>query len=481
MRGLPVWQRLQLSWKALTSQFDAGRASIARQMLGGIFPASTGPAPVRNAYQLLQTMNNSPWVRACAGRVADVRATTMWRLFVLKKNGRVAEARDIDYLQKAGPIERRLYLKAAAQAQELIEITDHVLLSALRRGSAALTGYDTRWLQSLYLDLVGECFLLKQRNVLGAPEAFWIIPPHWIAETPTPQRRSYRLQWQAFQAEVPESEILWHKVPDCVEPYQRGVGVVKSLDDEIATDEKAAKFTHLSLKNNALPPALIMPKEGHWDATEQARFGEWWQQNSSGFWRAFKPLFLKTAVEFKLIEQDYRKIQLIEMRKHERDTIMQVWGIPPEIFGVLQSSNRSTIDQAPQIFAKYCVVPRIERERAMIQERLVPEYDDRLIVDYVSPVPQDKVFRLQVMTAQPVAFQLNEYRELAEVDPLDELDGVFATGATPGQEPPPEEPPPTPPKQAQVLEALDDEELASLYVINRKLHRSSTTHDCLAV
>lgn len=476
MRGLPILDRLSLAYKALVSQFDTGRSALARQMLGGIFPASTGPAPNRSGYQLLNTMNDSPWVRACAGRVADAKAAIMWRAYIVKnKNGKIADHRDVEYIQKAPPDMRKLLYKEIQQSGELVEITDHILLTSLRKGSNALSGWDTRWLQSVYLDLVGECFLLKQRNEFGAPIAFWIIPPHWVAETPTPKRPGYRLAWQAFQADIPEKEMLWLKQPNAMEPYQRGIGMGKSLDDDLATDEYASKHLLKFFKNSARPDLLVMPTAGQqFDQAEVDRFEQWWNDKLQGFWRSFRPLFIRSPVDVKVLEQNFRNLQLTEIRTYERDTVMQVWGIPPEIFGVVTSSNRSTIDMAPYIFSKFCIVPRVERERDFYQERLVPEYDDkknRIILDYVSPVPQDKEFKLKVMVAQPGSFQKNEFRELADYDPLDELGDELAAGAAELQasqlEAEAEQNAQNPKKPA--LEDLSDEEAAAFYMINRKL------------
>lgn len=477
MSNLTFGERMSLAFKALTTQFDTQGSSIARQFMAGIFPASTGPAPARNNYQLLNTMNESPWVRACAGRVADARASIMWRAYAIKKNGKIADQRDVEYIQKAPHVHRQMLLKEIAQDGELVELPDHIMMSMMRRGSSALTGWDTRWLQSVYLDLAGECFLLKQRNEMGVPVASWIIPPHWVAETPTPKRPAFRLAWKAFNADIPESEVMWMKQPNCLEPYERGSGIAKSLDDDLATDEFAAKHTLKFFKNSARPDLLVMPKDGQWDESEKDRFEEWWNNKLQGFWRSFKPLFLKSPVEVKLIESKFRDMQLTELRQHERDTVMQVWGIPPEIFGVLSSSNRSTIDQSGTIFMKYCIVPRLERERDFYQDRLVPEYDDgknRIILDYVSPVPEDKEFKLKVMVAQPAAFELNEFREMANFDPLDDLDGELAQaagaggfGADPNADPQAEDQPKKKPKPK--FENLDDEEAAALYMINRKL------------
>ena len=48
----------------------------------------------------------------------------------------------------------------------------------------------------------------------------------------------------------------------------------------------------------------------------------------------------------------------------------------------------------------------------VFQERLVPEYDDRLVVDYESPVKEDRSFSLQVSAAFPWLRTVDELRVL---------------------------------------------------------------------
>ena len=49
--------------------------------------------------------------------------------------------------------------------------------------------------------------------------------------------------------------------------------------------------------------------------------------------------------------------------------------------------------------------------------------DDRLILDYESPVQEDKAFRLAVMQAAPWAWNADEWRDFAGLDPI-EAEGV---------------------------------------------------------
>jgi hypothetical protein len=134
------------------------------------------------------------------------------------------------------------------------------------------------------------------------------------------------------------------------------------------------------------------------------------------------------------------------------------------LFGIVTSSNRSTIDMAPFIFATYVLVPRLERMRDTLQARLIPEYDESIILDYVSPVPEDRLFKQSVMNGQPGAFYANEFRELAGLPPEDELDEVLMAplAAGSGQPGAPEDEPAPPKKPAKDDEDLTDDEAKQL-------------------
>jgi hypothetical protein len=108
----------------------------------------------------------------------------------------------------------------------------------------------------------------------------------------------------------------------------------------------------------------------------------------------------------------------MELRKHVRDTVMQVEGLPPELQGVIENSNRATIDSADYLFSRWTLVPRLEFLRATMQERLVPDYDERLILDYESPVQDDKEFNLKVAQASPWSTMLDEWRAMRGAEPL---------------------------------------------------------------
>lgn len=174
--------------------------------------------------------------------------------------------------------------------------------------------------------------------------------------------------------------------------------------------------------NSGQPPIMIWPKGGNMTEGNVKRLEEDWLSKTQGFWKAFKPYFLSREVEVKELDAmgSFRSQQLVQIREHERSTIMQVFGIPPEILGVLAQSNRSTIDASSYHMARYVVEPRLEFLRSVLQERLVPEYDERLILEYVSQVDDDPAAQLQAATAAPYALSIDEWRKLAGHKPLED-------------------------------------------------------------
>jgi len=136
-----------------------------------------------------------------------------------------------------------------------------------------------------------------------------------------------------------------------------------------------------------------------------------------------KPMFLPRGVNVESLAPNFEHLQLIDLLKHERDTCVQVYGFPPEMIGIINESKRSTIVAADYHFARWVLTPRLELQRSHLQERLVPDYDDNLILHYVSPIEEDHEFQAKVMKDTAWAFYTDEHRALAGKGPLPDGQG----------------------------------------------------------
>ena len=354
-----------------------------RTMMSNLWGSRVGDPPVRGTKEFLQVYETSPWVRAVAGRVSTAVGSTTWTL---------------DAGSKTVP-------------------ENHLMLRTLKRPNPQMSGHTLFKITQLCLDLVGDSFWYKGRNGLGGVVELWPIPPHWVAELPTPARPYFRVQYFAWNENVPESEILWISEPAPADPYRRGAGVVRAQADELETFEYASKHAKALFWNRAIPDFVVMDEQAGVD--EITRHEQAFLQRLQGFWRAHKPYFTNRKLEFWQPNQmNLENLTMVPLLKHERDTIVQAWGFPPEQLGIIENSNRATSENSDYILEKRVVKPRREFIRDEMQAKLVPDYDERLVVGYVDTVPEDKEHRLNVAKAAPHALELDEWRALMGLKPV---------------------------------------------------------------
>lgn len=378
-------------------------------LLSGIFPYSNGEPPVRGTRDLLEGYEVMPWLRAVAGKVAASVATTEWQLFSVRRGGRAVR---MPALQRACLTARMRTLTRLRRAGELREEDDHLFHEALARPNPLMSGDGLTRITQVALDLVGDAYWLKARNGLGAVAGFWYVPPHWVIEHPTPSRDSFRASFAAWQREIPRSEIVWFHDPAPANPYARGSGLGWALLDELEVDEYAAKMAKVLFFNRALPNFLVMGTEV--EAAEMRRLKREWLAEHAGFWRAGKGHFLAGKVEVKEFTQQTLGQQLMypSLRTAQRDVVFQTWGVPPEIFGVLENSNRATIGAALYHYELLTIAPRVEFMRAVLQSQVIEEYDGRLVLAYAPRIPDDDEYELSVRRAAPWAWPADEWRAM---------------------------------------------------------------------
>jgi len=251
--------------------------------------------------------------------------------------------------------------------------------------------------------------MLVERNGLMTGSALYPIPPTWVTELPRNEGNFYLIVAPGGVMHVPKQALIWLYHPNPADPYDRGTGIGHALGDELETDEYAAKHLKAWFRNRARPDILIHGESLSMDNVK--RLSEDWMtklSNASGF---NKPYFINRKITVDVLSQNFKDMELSTLRKDERDIFIHVYGMPPEIFGIIENSNRATIDAADYLMGRYIVVPRLEFMRVMLQTQLIEQFDERLILDYVSPVQEDREYELKVMTAKPAAFTVDEWRE----------------------------------------------------------------------
>lgn len=303
------------------------------------------------------------------------------------------------------------------------EITNHPFLDFMAHPNPLyeMTSSAIWRLHEIYLMLVGESFFLIERDDRGRPVELWNVPPHWVKMTPYLGNPNYSIVSPGgLSMTVPVDDMFVMKQLNPLDPFLRGLGIAESIADEVEIDEYAAKFQKRFFYNDATPPVVfLMP-----DATDEQRnaFMARWNQKHRGVENSHRAAALSGNVDVKEIgSNDGKNLGFIESRIAMRDAVLEHFGVPREIMGITENSNRSTADAAQYIYAKNVLTSRIRMREEAINAQLLPMFGSNLVWRYDAVIPYDKEFdkgkALEAYNAGLIT--KNEARELLDLPDIE--------------------------------------------------------------
>ena len=319
-------------------------------------------------------------------------------------NGRLTGARVI--ATKCASVDLFLYDKGDYRKNknkaEVIENHDiYELLENPCPADRELTGWTIRYFVFACYTLVGEAYLLKIRDK-GKVIGLQPVSPSWVVTTPTVNRK----YWEIYpfgtaggnSIVVPVEDVICFKDIDLNDPYGRGRGTSETIGDEVQSDEYASKYAKNLFFNDATPSAIIYAPQGNKDTADQIK--QSWVQKMAGFRHAKEPMVLTgEGSKFESIGVTPREMDFVESRKFLRDSALQQFHIPPEIMGILENSNRSTIDSAFYLLNKNVLADYLRMFERVINSQLLWEDFDkehRFVLHHENTIEEDIEQKLRI-------------------------------------------------------------------------------------
>ena len=310
------------------------------------------------------------------------------------------------------------YRKNKATA-EIIE--NHEIYSLLENPCPTfreITSWNVRYFVFACYALVGEAYLLKIRAPNGKVISLSPISPSWVVTTPTATSRYWEIYPYGSTAGntivVPPEDVIWFKDISLLDPYGRGHGTAETIGDEIQSDEYASKYAKNLFFNDATPSAINYAPQGNKETADQIK--QSWLQKMAGFRHAKEPMVLTgEGSKFEKISQTPTELDFVESRKFLRDSANQQFHIPPEIMGILENSNRSTIDSAFYLLNKNVLSDYLRMfERVMNSQLLWEDFDRerKLILHHENTIEEDIDQKLRIANAgvQAGVLTVNDWR-----------------------------------------------------------------------
>ena len=295
-----------------------------------------------------------------------------------------------------------------------------------------LTGWHIRYFVFACYCLVGEAYLLKIRDGKKVI-ALQPISPSWVVQKPTSNRK----YWEIYpfgtaggnSIVVPVEDVICFKDIDLSDPYGRGRGTAETIGDEIQSDEYAAKYAKNLFFNDATPSAIIYAPKGTKETADLIK--QSWLQKMAGIGHAKEPMVLTGEdSKFEKIANTPQELDFVESRKFLRDSALQQFHIPPEIMGILENSNRSTIDSAFYLLNKNVLSDYLRMFERVINTQLLWEDFDKerkFTLHHENTIEEDMDLKLRIVNEglSRGVLTVNDWRKAMGYEPDEKGGDVY--------------------------------------------------------
>jgi hypothetical protein len=159
-----------------------------------------------------------------------------------------------------------------------------------------------------------------------------------------------------------------------------------------------------------------------------------WLQKMAGVNHAKEPMVLTgEGSKFESVGVSPRELDFVESRKFLRDSANQHFHIPPEIMGILENSNRSTIDSAFYLLNKNVLSDYLRMyERVLNTQLLWEDYDKekKLILRHENTIEEDVDQKLRIANEglSRGVLTRNEWRIAMGFEPDEKNGDVYLMG-----------------------------------------------------
>lgn len=346
-------------WRRPTSGEATG--SRAYNEGGVMVPRWTTP-PERNTQEWIEAYRTNPRL-AVVERIASDLAYAEGKLYRVDENGDEKELTEHPFLE---------FWKCPNPLHEM--------------SNAAL------WrLLEIYLKLKGEGYFIIEKNALGVPVELWPVPTHWVQMTPYLDHPFYTVRLTSgVLVQVSVDDMFVMKDLNPLDPFRRGLGQSEALADEIETDEYAAKFQKRFFFNDATPNLVIaMPKSTE---EQRKRFRAEWMEKFRGHFKSHGVATVNGEVIINKVGDTMKDMDMVNGRTFLRNAVLEHFGVPREIMGITESSNRATSEAAQYIYAQNVLMPSLRRREEAINKQLIPLFGPGLVWHFEDIVPRNQEF-----------------------------------------------------------------------------------------
>tara|TARA_R110000824_G_scaffold5263_4_gene24437 strand:+ start:9191 stop:11461 length:2271 start_codon:yes stop_codon:yes gene_type:complete len=318
--------------------------------------------------------------------------------------------------------------KLRGNMENLIELTDHPLLTLLTNVNPYTEGFS--WRESIYadMDIFGRSFHAKvQPNPNKPPTSIWRMQPQYMTVQPDADKFISGFQYgtgsnkKIFEPE----DVLWFRCFDPFDPLG-GFGALEAWIKTVDAEFAHASFIDWIYNKGGSPDYVVTAKNGMSVDQKKAFRSEWRKMFSKLFNRRENVAILSGEGDITPLGRTPRDLESVEQDNVLRDKIAIAFGVPKSLI-TSDDVNLANAKEGSITFLRNSVMPMVQKVEDTLNEQLVPMWSDRLVLVHDNPIIEDK----QIMIDERASMLKSGYT----VDEVREMEGQTLLDTTESQTP----------------------------------------------
>ncbi len=292
-------------------------------------------------------------------------------------------------------VDWKLWRKAkSGKPEDREEVTSHLALDILNSPNEFYSRAEMMEAAQQHQELTGESWLAVSRNprARSIPLELWPVRPDRMEPVPSATSYIAGYEYRSPDGEmVPlaKDDVLFVRRPDPNNPY-RGLGPIRSTLTDIDSIRYSMEWNKNFFVNGAEPGGIVEIDRRLSDDEFDELVARWREQHQ-GTSNAHRVAILE---QVKWVDRKYtmRDMQFTELRGVTEAGIKLAFGFPKFALGEVDDVNRAQGEASIAMYAKWLIVPRLERWKGVFNRRFLPMFGTTgvgLEFDYVSPVSED--------------------------------------------------------------------------------------------
>jgi HK97 family phage portal protein len=287
------------------------------------------------------------------------------------------------------------YARTDRGSDQRVEVVQHQALKLWNRPNDFMTGSMFREIGWMHMELAGEWYWVLNRGPSGksVPIEMWPVRPDRME--PVPDKDNFLAGWVYTGPDgeaVPLStgEVIQLRYPHPTD-YYRGLSPVQAILADIDSAKYTAEWSRNFFLNSAQPGGIVTFSKRLTD-DEFTEFTDRWREQHQGVARGHRVGVLEQGATWTQNNYSLKEMEFPELRRVTSDMIRQGYRIHQAMLGDSTDVNRANAQTALVIHVAFHEVPRLDREKEMLNTLYLEMFgaESSVEFDYPDPYPEDR-------------------------------------------------------------------------------------------